>query len=74
MVEILRHLLLIVKVKPIVELSEFQYYFNPLWFILGRETVMRLSAKYSLNALIDELGAERIESLVEGLVKFCLLR
>ena len=67
-------LLFTVEVHSIVELSELENHLHHLRLVLARQTVVALSLENSLDTLIDELGAEGVETLVKSPVKGSLLR
>lgn len=72
-IEVGAHLVLIVKVKVIVQLGEFEDNFDGLGLVVPREATMLPALKNSRATLVDEVGANRVLSLVEALVKALLL-
>ena len=72
-IEVGAHLVLIVKVKIIVKLSEFEDNLDSLGLVVSREASMLPALKNSRATLVDEVGTNRVLSLVEALVKALLL-
>jgi hypothetical protein len=61
-------LFFIVEIKSIVQFSKFEYDFNSFWLICSRQTAMLFAAENSITAFIDQMWADRIESVVQCLV------
>ena len=72
-IEVGAHLVLIVKVKIIVKLGKFEDNLDGLGLVISREASMLPALKDSRTALVDEVGANRVLSMVKALVEALLL-
>ena len=72
-VEVTTNLLLIVEIGAIMKFSKFEYYFDRFWLVFSRKASMLFAVENSFTAFIDQMWANGVLSLVEGLVKVLLL-
>ena len=72
-VEIGMHLVLIVKVKIIVQLCKLQYHFNGFGLVITWKATMLSAFENSVAALEDEVWADWVLLVVQALVKLFLL-